>query len=392
MSNTNPEPSEQSRELFRLVVENVSDFAVYTKDLGGHILSWNPGVERLFGYAEDEWVGRHISIIFTPGDLQQGALDQELKTALEQGRSEDQRWHVRKDGSRFWSDGMLMLLRDEAGQPRAFAKIMRDETARYRAEEELRRSRDELERRVEERTRELAETAQVLLGEVKERKAAEAHAKELLHRIINVQEIERRRVARDLHDNLGQQLTVLSLKLSLLRQLCGEQAELAGEVERAQAMLQQLDQEVDFIAWELRPAALDMLGLPAALNTFVREWSEHYRIPAEFHAGGLEDARLTPEVEINLYRVAQEALNNIYKHAEARNAAVLLERRDDHVVLVIEDDGKGFDPGAAVKDERGMGLLNMRERAEQVGGALEIESEPGAGTTVYARVPLGESA
>ena len=128
---SNPEPSEQSRELFRLVVENVRDFAVYTKGLDGRILSWNPGVERLLGYAEAEWVGRHISSIFTPEDLAQGGLDQELQTALEHGRSEDQRWHVRKDGSRFFANGLLMLLRDEAGRPRAFAKIMRDDTARH---------------------------------------------------------------------------------------------------------------------------------------------------------------------------------------------------------------------------------------------------------------------
>jgi PAS domain S-box-containing protein len=388
---SNPEPSEQSRELFRVVVENVRDFAVYTKGLDGHTLSWNPGVERLLGYAEDEWVGRHISIIFTPEDLAQGALDSELKTALEQGRSEDRRWHVRKDGSRFRSSGLLMLLRDEAGRPRAFAKIMRDDTARHRAEEELARARDELERRVEERTSELAELTGVLLGEVKEREAAEARARELLRRIVNVQELERHRVARDLHDNLGQQLTGLSLKLSHLRQMCGEQTELCGEVERAQEMLRRLDEEVDFLAWELRPAALDMLGLPAAVATYVREWSEHYRISAEFHSVGLEGVRPAPEVEINLYRVAQEALNNVYKHAGARNVAVLLERRDDHMVLVVEDDGKGFYPGRAIEGERGMGLLNMRERAEQVGGTLEIESEPGAGTTVYARAPVGEA-
>jgi PAS domain S-box-containing protein len=387
MSHPDPEPSEQSRELFRLVVEDVEDFAVYTKDLDGRVLSWNPGVERLLGYAEGEWVGRHISIIFTPEDLAQGELDQELKAALAEGRSEDQRWHVRKDGSRFWSNGLLMLLRDGSGRPRAFAKIMRDDTARHVAVEELRRARDELERRVEERTRELSEMTQTLLGEVKERMAAESQARVLLRGVIGAQEAERRRVARDLHDNLGQQLTGLKLKLDSLKGRCGTQPELCGEVEQAQEMLKRLDAEVDFLAWELRPAALDQLGLPAAVETFVREWSTHFRIPAEFQALGLGDARLAPEVETNLYRVAQEALNNICKHAGARNVAVLLERRDDQVVLVVEDDGKGFDPGGAVEGERGMGLLNMRERAEQVGGALEIESGPVAGTTLYARVP-----
>ena len=149
------EPSEQSQELFRLVVENVRDFAVYTKSLDGHVLSWNPGVERLLGYAEEDWVGRHISVIFTPEDLEQGGLDWELRTALEHGRAE-----------------------------------------------------------------------------------------------------------------------------------------------------------------------------------------------------------------------------------------VLLELLEGRVVLIVEDDGRGFEPGMAVVGERGMGLLSMSERAAQVGGTLEIESAPGKGTTVYARVPL----
>ena len=129
------EPSEQSQELFRLVVENVRDFAIYTKDLEGRILSWNPGVERLLGYSKEGWVGLHISAIFTPEDIAQGEPDGEMRTALAEGRAEDTRWHVRKDGSRFWANGLLMLLRDGSGAPRAFAKVLRDDTARHRAEE-----------------------------------------------------------------------------------------------------------------------------------------------------------------------------------------------------------------------------------------------------------------
>ncbi len=382
--------SEQSAELFRLVVENVEDFAVYTKSLDGHTLSWNPGVERLLGYTERDWVGRHVSVIFTPEDLERGELDKEMRLALAEGRSEDQRWHVRKDGSRFFANGLLMLLRDESGEPHAFAKILRDDTARHTAEGGLRRAHDELERRVGERTRELTDSTQTLLGEVRERIAAEEQVRGLLRRVVDAQELERRRVARDLHDILGQQLTALGLKLELLKAKCGDRPDLCEEVEQARHMLRRLDEEVDFMSWELRPASLDQLGLPAALGTFVREWAGHTRVPAEFHAGGFEGARLAPEVETNLYRVAQEALNNTYKHAAAKSVAVQLQRRDGLVVLVVADDGKGFDPGAADAGGRAIGLLNMRERAEQVGGTLEIESEPGGGTTVYARVPVWE--
>ena len=383
------ETSEQSRELFRLVIENVEDIAVYTKDLEGRILSWNPGVERLLGYAEDEWVGRHISIIFAPEDLARGDLDREPRTALEKGRAEDRRWLVRKDGSRFWANGLLTLLRDEAGGPRAFAKILRDETERRLQREELQRAKDELERRVEERTSELQEMAGLLLEEAKERRAAEGRVRELLRRVIDTQEIERRRIARDLHDNLGQRLTALRLKLEALMGKCAGRPGLCEEVGRAQEMLRQLDSEVDFIAWELRPAGLDEVGLAAALENFVREWSEHYGLKADYQSTGLGGSRLAPEVEVNLYRIMQEALNNVYKHAAASRVGVLVERRDDQLVLIVEDDGRGITQDGAADRDRGMGLLSMRERAAQVGGTLEIESAPGAGTTVYARVPTG---
>jgi len=398
MPNKEMQPSEQNKELFRLVAENVEDFAVYVKGLDGHVLSWNPGVGRLLGYSEDEWVGRHISVIFTPEDLIRGELDKEMSTALAEGRSEDQRWHVRSDGSRFWANGLLMLLRDGGGAPRAFAKILRDDTKRKRMEDELRRSKEELERgkeelerRVAERTSELSELTATLMGEVKEREAAEGRVRELLRRIIDTQEIERRRIARDLHDDLGQLLTALRLSLDSL--LVGPLAAevLKENVERTQEIAVRVESTVDFIAWELRPAALDTLGLAPAVGNFVREWSRHYGVRAEFSALGQDGSRPKPEVEINLYRIAQEALNNIHKHAAAGRVAVLLEWRDGEVVLIVEDDGKGFEPGRAVDGEKGMGLLSMRERAAQVGGTLEIESRPGSGTTVYARVPAGEA-
>lgn len=122
-----------------------------------------------------------------------------------------------------------------------------------------------------------------------------------------------------------------------------EDKKLCAQAEEAQTLAAQLDSDVDFLAWELRPAALDDLGLTMALHNYVREWSGHFNTPAEFHASNLEAARLAPEIETNLYRIAQEALNNIYKYAGASRVEVLLERRDHHVVLIVEDDGIGFD-------------------------------------------------
>jgi PAS domain S-box-containing protein len=132
------ETSQDSQELFRLIAENVEDFAVFATDLNGRVVSWNSGVRSLLGYTEREWVGQDASVIFTPEDRERGAPLWEMETALREGRAEDQRWHLRKDGSRFWANSFLMLLRDEHGAARGFAKIMRDDTARHLSEERLR--------------------------------------------------------------------------------------------------------------------------------------------------------------------------------------------------------------------------------------------------------------
>ena len=258
-----------------------------------------------------------------------------------------------------------------------------------RSEEQLRRSNEELERRVRERTRELEEIAGDLLSEVGERAAAEARVKKLLGQLVSAQEEERRRVARELHDTLGQQLAALRLSIDLLKTKAGGDG-LREETERVQSIFDRLNADVDFLAWEMRPAALDALGLDAALQSFVRDWSDHFRISADYqglHAGA---RRLAPEVETNLYRILQEALQNVHKHAGATRVSVLLEQRDGQAVLIVEDDGRGYDADGA-DGERGMGVTNMRERAALVGGTFEIESRPGAGTTVFVRVPAGRA-
>jgi signal transduction histidine kinase len=136
------------------------------------------------------------------------------------------------------------------------------------------------------------------------------------------------------------------------------------------------------------------LGLADALQSFVREWSNQYGIHAEFHATEVSDAhsdcRMPRNVETNLYRIVQEALNNVLKHSEATNVNVVLQLRAKDLVLTIEDNGKGFDPEAGSSPDRkfgGQGLIGMRERAEWIGGSVEIESKPGNGTTLWIRTP-----
>ena len=208
----------------------------------------------------------------------------------------------------------------------------------------------------------------------------------LLRRLVIAQEEERRRIARDLHDHLGQQLTSLRLKLEAVRTVTPDLPNVQATLTQADALLTRIDRDIDFLSWELRPAALDDLGLKAVLENYVSEWSRHANVRARFHVEGLGDERVAPEIEATLYRIAQEALNNVARHAHAQSVGVVLERRGRTLSLVIEDDGVGFD--ASTISNTMIGLVGMRERAAVVGGSLDIEPTAGGGTTVLARVPL----
>ena len=228
------------------------------------------------------------------------------------------------------------------------------------------------------------------LTERRKREAERART-ELLAHLVFVQEDERRRIARDMHDQFGEQLTALSLRIALLRDGCGERADLANHVAALAEIAERLDRDVDQLVWEIRPTALDDLGLRAALANYIHEWSERFGIAAELHTSGLLDERLGSEVETALYRIAQEALNNAAKHSRASRVEVILERRPDCVLLILEDDGVGFAEVEGGKARPGYGLVGMKERAALVGANLEIESTPGKGTTILVRiaVPLG---
>jgi two-component system CheB/CheR fusion protein len=254
------------------------------------------------------------------------------------------------------------------------------------AKNEVERARGELEVMVAERTSDLQQSNLALSTEVDERRRSELLRGKLLNQLVRAQEAERRRLARDLHDQLGQQLTALRLKLENMKgEVEAEKVE--AEVEDLLGIMDQLDSDVDYLAWELRPVALDDLGLSEALRVYVRRWSEHFNIDAEYLTSGFETQRLSFEIENNLYRIAQEALNNIAKHAAALRVNVLLDRRDPNVILIIEDAGKGF-VQAKDQTEETMGISGMRERAALLGGEVEIESAIGEGTTVFVRIPL----
>ena len=378
-----------SEERLRLVVESAKDYAIFTIGLDGLIQSWNAGAERMFGWTETEALGQHARMIFTPDDRARGAAEEEMRQAAQCGRAADERWHVRRNGDRFYASGVLVPLRPD-GILTGYAKIARDLTERKQLEDALLRAQDELEQRVRDRTSELARTNSELAAEVQERRAAEAQVKALFRRLVTVQEEERRRIARDLHDQLGQPMTVLRMELDALESRSADPMSFTAQAARMRGIAEELDRSIDFLTWDLRPAALDHLGLAAALAKLVNGWSERFGIAAEFGASWPERCRLAPEAEANLYRLTQEALHNIAKHAAAQHVSVLLERRADQAVLIIEDDGRGFvvNNVSTEPPRGGLGLVSMRERATLVGGEFHIESAPGQGTSIYVRIPM----
>jgi PAS domain S-box-containing protein len=225
------------------------------------------------------------------------------------------------------------------------------------------------------------------LTERKKREAERART-ELLAHLVFVQEDERRRIARDMHDQFGEQLTTLSFQIALLKKAGEHRADLAAHIDALELIAERLDRDVDHLVWELRPTALDDLGLRAALANYIQEWSRRTDIAAELHTSGLLDERLPSEVETALYRIAQEALNNVAKHSRARRVEIILERRTDCILLVLEDDGVGFEQPDSGAAGSGFGLVGMQERAALVGASLQVDSTPGKGTTILVRMPV----
>jgi signal transduction histidine kinase len=266
----------------------------------------------------------------------------------------------------------------------------RAEEALKEAEIALQSEHHQLEARVRERTAELTEANRALEAEILQRQGAEEAHRLVLRRLSEAQETERGRISRELHDRLGQDMTALKLGLQLLRKQGPFLPPVQETIGRLEKLIENLMRDIHRLAWELRPSALDDLGLELALQRYLTEWSANTGVEVDFHSDGLGGDRLPLEYETALYRVAQEALTNIARHANARRVSTLLERRSGGVSLIVEDDGQGFDADNVLAAPPGvgkLGLLGMEERLDLLGGTLDLESVPGSGTTIFARLP-----
>jgi signal transduction histidine kinase len=210
----------------------------------------------------------------------------------------------------------------------------------------------------------------------------DAARRETLRRVVEAQERERRRLAIELHDETGQSLAAVLMGLRRLEE-SSDPAAVKATVEELRATVVNAVQELRALAVELRPKALDDFGLAAALERLVDTYSRRTGLTVDSHLGGLE-SRLPEPVESALYRIAQEALTNIAKHAGASTVSVVTRRDGARLTMIVEDNGTGFE---ASTPGEGLGLVSMRERAELLGGSLQVESSAGHGTTLVVEVP-----
>lgn len=220
-----------------------------------------------------------------------------------------------------------------------------------------------------------------------ERAEREALREKYIRGVIQAQEDERMRIARELHDSTSQSLTTLLVGLHNLSDAAPEA--LKSDIEDIRRVVSSTLDEVHALAWQLRPSVLDDLGLVVALGRYVADFERRFNVPVDFAVHGLDD-RLPATLETSLYRIVQEGLTNIARHAHANQASVLIDQRNQTIRIIIEDDGRGFDHAAHAMSEKSLGLQGIRERALLLGGKLTIESQPGQGTSLFVEIPLGE--
>ncbi|MEN3368596.1 MAG: two-component system, chemotaxis family, CheB/CheR fusion protein [Verrucomicrobiota bacterium] len=367
----------ETQERFRLLVEGAQDYAMFLLGVDNRITFWSKGAERLFGWSEGEVIGKTADLIFTPEDKEKGAAEHELATALDEGRALDRRWHLRKDGSRFWTDGIMTRLDHESGQLRGFAKIARDATDQRRAEEELRHARDQMEQRVVERTQELLATNNEL-------EQTMAQRQQLERELLEISEREKRRIGEDLHDMVCQELSATALFLkSNAKKLANENPAVSGTLDEAAQTVNRNVGVARELARGLQAVELTASGLKNALRDLAAQASEHRGIKCLFKCA--RGVRVPDDtVALHLYRIAQEAVANAVKHSGAKNVLIHLDRDPTHTCVSVQDDGKGF---VVRKNGKGLGLHMMRYRANALGGKLKIERRRTGGMDITCVIP-----
>ncbi|CAM5780038.1 MULTISPECIES: PAS domain-containing sensor histidine kinase [Brevibacillus] len=339
--------SQETVSLLQSIFTNISD-AVLVVDHSGMIVTVNAAMERISGWSQDELVGKkHIcEVCLGMATCQEESTCTDCFFKRSQMPSFEMRLRT-KEGREYPVAASSTRLPE--GAPGKMVMILRDMTDQQRAEKER-------------------------------------YQHKLTNFVIQAQEEERKRISRELHDGVGQALYSILVGLNVLGQ-----SKLSGAMKQHVADVQQLTakamEEVKRMALELRPSALDDLGLLPALRSLIKRVEKSFGLTVDLHVQGAR-RRYQAAMETALYRIVQEAMTNTAKYAQAEKLGIVFEDREKEVVVTIVDDGVGFDVEAAEHRGSGLGLFGMKERAQLLGGSVDVRSAIGEGTTVIVRIPL----
>ncbi len=344
-----------SERRYRLLAENITD-VIWVADMNLNRTYVSPSGKTLQGYKSAEDIPQNVKDLITPASFRAASKVFARELAAEKRRRNPRRsWTLetevkRKDGSTVWTEDRVSFLRDKSGKPTGYLGVTRDITLRKQAEDALRR---------------------------------------LSRRLVEVQEMERRGMARELHDHIGQELTGLKLSLEMVSRLPPPLVK--DRLSEALASINELVTRVQDLSLEFRPAMLDDLGLVPALLWHFERFNSQTGVRVAFKHRGIQ-RRFAPEIETAVYRIVQEGLTNVTRHAGVVEASVRLVLNKGVLGVYIEDEGIGFDVEAAFARGTSSGLTGMQERATLLGGQFEIISAPGAGTLLVAKFPVGNTA
>jgi PAS domain S-box-containing protein len=369
----------------------LSNDAIFVRDRSDRITYWNKGASELYGYSREEALGR------VTHELLHTEFPEPLERIIEQlhrgGRWTGELIHRHKDGNPIIVVSRWALDRDDQGNRKHVLETNSDITRQKQREQALRESQEQLraladglENLVSVRTRELAQRNVEIL-----RQSEQLH--QMSHRLLQIQDDERRHIARELHDSAGQVVVALSMNLASIARHAKQNPPLDQPVKECQELVQQLNQEIRTMSYLLHPPLLDENGLSEALRWYIQGVKERsgldisLSIPEDFE-------RLSPEMELVIFRVVQESLTNIHRHSGSKIALVRIDRKVESVSLEVRDQGKGISPkklNEIQSQGSGVGIRGIRERVRQFGGDMSIESNA-SGTTVFATFPTTKRA
>ena len=386
----------ESEERFRAILKQATA-GIVRKDATGKFIFVNEAFCNMLGYTEAELLGKTIWQLTHQDDLEENrrlydrAMMEGIPFKLEKRL-------LRKDGSIIWVDVSVSPIIDATGTPQSAVAIEVDITRRKEAEEALHQLNLQLESRVQKRTVELQTANQSLRDEITERQRAEDALYEsrkrlqiLSQRLVDVQEEERRAIARELHDRVGQSLSALNINLVILdNQISGHVPEqTSARLDDSMQLVAETITLVRDVMSDLRPPVLDDYGLEAALQSHVDAFKSRYGIDVRFEKPDQPLPRLGASIEMTFLRIAQEALSNVARHASAKQATLSLQQEEQSVRLIVQDNGAGITSWQDANRPGSHGLTIMRERAEAFGGDLKVSSAPENGTKVEASIPIG---